>query len=235
MAFLAVQARYLFGGHELIAARTGLTYAEYARQGFFQLTAVAALALSVLLAADWLNRDAAPKERRVLRVTAALLVGLVYVVMASAIYRMRLYQDAYGLTELRVYTMAFMLWLAVVFVWFCATVLRGRREHFAFGALVTGLAFVVGLHVLNPDACIVRANAERITPQRGFDAKYAAALGADAIPALVDALPALDDGARNAVSAHLRKWGVTNVNGDWRTWSWSRHYARRRLAAAGLF
>ena len=59
--------------------------------------------------------------------------------MGSGLHRMRLYQGAYGLTELRLYTMAFMLWLGVVFGWFAWTVLRGHRERFAWGALTTAL------------------------------------------------------------------------------------------------
>ena len=65
--------------------------------------------------------------------------------MASALERMRLYQRAYGLTELRLYSTAFMLWLAAVCCWFLVTVLRGRRSGFAIGAVVTALATVVAL------------------------------------------------------------------------------------------
>ncbi|MCX5771795.1 MAG: DUF4173 domain-containing protein [Candidatus Hydrogenedentes bacterium] len=226
LTFLVVQGRYMFGGHELVAARTGLTYAEYARQGFFQLVVVAALALSVLLAADWMDREAGPKGRRVFRVQAMVLVVLVYVVLISAIGRMRLYQQAYGLTELRVYTMAFMMWLAVVLAWFVATVLRGHRDRFAFGALAAAMAFVFGLHVFNPDAYIVRSNIRRATLQRPFDAAYAATLSADAIPAIVEAFPSPDNSARNAV---LSRAGA-NTEMTWRTWSWSRHRARQSLA-----
>jgi hypothetical protein len=42
-AFVAVQARYLFGGGALVQAREHLTYAQYARHGFFELVAVSAL------------------------------------------------------------------------------------------------------------------------------------------------------------------------------------------------
>ena len=49
LSFVIVQFRYLFGGHALVQATTGLTYAEYARRGFFELVAVAALVLPLLL------------------------------------------------------------------------------------------------------------------------------------------------------------------------------------------
>jgi hypothetical protein len=226
LTFLIVQSRYIFGGDELIAARTGLTYAEYARQGFFQLVVVGALALSVLLIADWMDREAGPKGRRVFRMQAVVLVGLVYVVLVVAVGRMRLYQQAYGLTELRVYTMAFMMWLAVVLAWFVATVLRGHRDRFAFGVVVVAMAFVFGLHVFNPDAHIVRSNVRRSTPECPFDAAYAGTLSADAIPAIMKALPSLDRSARDAV---LSRAGAKTET-TWRTWGWSRHRARQSLA-----
>ncbi|MDX9973378.1 MAG: DUF4173 domain-containing protein, partial [FCB group bacterium] len=140
LSFVVVQSRYMFGGEDLIQAQTGLTFSSYARQGFFQLVTVALLALLFLLTVDWLAEGIGQGGRRVLRAMMAAMVALVYVVLASALYRMHLYQEEYGFTELRVYTTAFMLWLAVVLLWFLATVLPGKRERFALGALLTGLA-----------------------------------------------------------------------------------------------
>ena len=53
LAFVLVQFRYLFGGAELVRGLTGMSYADYARRGFFELVAVAALSLPLLLLADW--------------------------------------------------------------------------------------------------------------------------------------------------------------------------------------
>ena len=71
---------------------------------------------------------------------AALQVALVFIIAASAFHRMKLYRDEYGLTQLRFYTTAFMIWLAVLLFWFVCTVLTGRRQRFAIGALATGVA-----------------------------------------------------------------------------------------------
>ena len=105
---------------------------------------------------------------------------------------MRLYQAEYGLSEQRLYPTAFMGWLAVVFVWFCLTVLRGHRERFAFGAMVAGFLLVATLHVINPDALIARTNLARARAGHIFDARYAARLSADAVPELVAGLPDLN-------------------------------------------
>src|SRR5690606_9407582 len=102
------------------------------------------------------------------------LVGLLFVVMASALQRLSLYVQEYGLTELRLYSAAFMLWLAFLFVWFLATVVRGARDRFAAGALAGGLAVLLVLHAVNPDALIARTNLARARESGRFDVDYAA-------------------------------------------------------------
>lgn len=112
-----------------------------------------------------------------------------------------MYQSEYGLTEQRLYTTAFMLWLAVVFIWFVATALRGRREQFACGALVAALLVIATLHLINPDALIVRVNLAHAQQGRIFNAHYAASLSADAAPTLMKSLPALKENDRRIIAA----------------------------------
>jgi hypothetical protein len=96
---------------------------------------------------------------------------------------------------------------------------------------------LAGLHILNPDAFIVKANLDRPTAERPFDARYAATLSADAVPVLIDALPRLDAADRCAIAtAFLNRWSThqtvewLTVHGpndpDWRSWNWSRARAR---------
>lgn len=226
LTFISVQFRYFFGGTEPVHVVPGLTYAAYAREGFFQLVTVAALVLPVLLAMDWLARHEARKAA--LRWLSGALVAMLFVIMASAFQRMRLYQCEYGLTELRFYTTVFMGWLAAVCVWFSVTVLRGRRERFVFGALVAGLVAVFALHVVNPDALIIRVNAARVSAGHTFDADYATSLSADAVPALLKALPKLRPWDRYGVVAELRKKWLNKL-GDWRNWNWACAAARRKI------
>jgi Domain of unknown function (DUF4173) len=225
LAFVLVQLRYLFGGQSLVAARTSLTYAEYARHGFFELVAVAALVLPLLLLADWMRRRDRGRQDVLFRVLSGALIALLFVVMASALQRMRLYQREYGLTELRVYVTGVMIWLAIVFVWAAATVLRGRRQLFAVGALVSGFAAIFAINVVNPDALIARTNLKR--PR--LDLPYLMNLSDDATPELVKALPTLEPPLREQLAAELAS--RRRSSSDWRTWNWSRHQAQARLAS----
>ena len=221
LAFVLVQLRYLFGGGSVVEERTGLTYAEYARHGFFELVTVAALVLPLLLLADWLRRREEGSDRLFKLLTGTLIL-LLFVVMASALQRMRLYQREYGLTELRVYVTGCMLWLAVVFVWTAFTVLRGRRDLFAVGALVSGFAAIFAINVVNPDALIARTNLDR----PNLDVPYLMQLSDDATPELAKALATLEPRQRELLMAELES---RRQSEDWRNWNWSRHRAQQAL------
>jgi len=226
--FVWVQLRYLFGGAAWVESVAGLTYSQYARRGFFELVAVTALALPLLLAAHWLLGHARPAVRRTVLGLAAFQVTLLMVMLASALERMRVYRAEYGQTELRFYTTAFMLWLGVLLVSFLLTVLPGRRGAFARVVTSSAFAALVVLHAVNPDERIVLANRQAPT---GFDLEYALGLSADAVPALLDTAPALAPEARQAMAWRLvGRWSAPES--DFRTWSLSRDRARRQVARA---
>jgi hypothetical protein len=231
VTFIAIQSTHLFGGEALVQRTTGLTYAEYARSGFFELVVASFLLLPLLLAAVWLVRDEPSAGRRVVQLLAGALVVLIYLIMGSALYRMRIYQEAYGLTQLRFYTTSFMAWLALVFMFFVGTVLRGRPQRFIGATVVTALAAVLLLAAVNPDARIAAANVTRAGAGAELDhAHLQGELGADAVPILLASLAQLPPADRCQVAEWLtRRWGTEarrDSDGDWRTFNWSRWRAR---------
>lgn len=225
-AFVAVQFRYFFGGKANIPNGRGFEYAEYARHGFFELVWVSILVLPLLLGLHWMLRKDNPKNETIFRVLAGIKLALLAVIMVSAMQRMRMYQRECGLTELRVYTMAFMSWLGVVFVWFAATVLRGQRQRFAFGAVMTGLAMIAGLHFVNPDNLIVRVNLQRAREGKVFDATYTSSLSADSIPALATGVNIGTIEERRIIAERLQYVPEQYQSTNWRSWNWSRVRAK---------
>jgi hypothetical protein len=224
LLFVIVQFRYLFGGDALVRVTPDLTYAEYARRGFFELVFAVFLVVPVLLAADWLLERHSRRDDLVFRTLAGVQIGLVLAITASALQRLRLYHASYGLTESRFYAMVLLIWIGAMLFWLAATVLRGRRDPFAFGTLASGLATVALLLVINPDAVIARANVARMAsadaPVR-FDVAYATSLSADAVPVLIDALPALPRDVQCPLARHmLRRW-PPDRDRSIRSWNWS--------------
>ncbi len=217
--------------------------------------------LPTLLVSDWLLRQRTRPERTIFRVLGGVQLLLLGVVIASAFQRVRAYQEAYGLTESRFYGAVFLGWLVLLSLWFAATVLRGRRERFAFPALVSGFAVVAGLCVANPDVRIARTNLARggvhleaaagatidpetIAPRaaggssgegaaaRPIDVSYLGSLSADAVPTLLRALPRLRPDARCRLARHLlKRWGGDREL-DWRSWNLAVVRARDAVRAA---
>jgi hypothetical protein len=190
------------------------------------------LVLPILLVSHWLLRKDAPVNEKIYRVLAAIQIGLLFVIMISAMQRLLLYTGnlGYGLTSERLYPMAFMVWLALIFVWFALTVLRGAREQFAWGALWTALFMIGTLHVLNPDDFIVRTNVRLMKEGRSFDGYYVTHLSDDAVPALLESMEVMNFErqcvVKNKLSQRLEKAQTEN---DFRTLNWSRWVAKRKM------
>jgi hypothetical protein len=233
LAFVLVQLRYLFGGADVVQLTAGLSYAEYARRGFFELVACAALVVPILLLADWAAAPPTPRSRDLLRGAMLLLVLLLLGVLASAAYRMRLYQAAYGLTEARLYASVAIAWLTAVLAWLVLTVLRGRRERFLGGAVVGGLACLAALVALDPHARIAQVNVARAAAGLEVDGDYLKTLGADAVPALLEGLDALPEAPRCEVARHIEARWRGERPGGWRTWNLADWRARRLVAGRG--
>lgn len=231
-SFLAVQAGAILAGSAWIEARAGVSYAEYARHGFFQLLACAGIALPLVLLADWAIPPGDRRRRRMTALSLALVLA-VLLVLAAAARRMALYVGAYGLTELRYYASATMVWLGVAFAAFVVASVRGRRDRFAFHALTAAAIALLGLGILNPPARIVAFNVGRSAESPAeFDAVYAVSLGADAVPVLLDALPSLPPGSRCEVAHDLLARREPGGGADWRTFNFARARAQTLLAAA---
>ncbi|HEX5634501.1 MAG TPA: DUF4173 domain-containing protein [Gemmatimonadales bacterium] len=194
--FLVLQARHLFGGRAHLLATEGLTVAEYARRGFFELVGVAALTLPILMAAEWGVDVQRPDERRRMRVHALALLALLGLLLGSALSRMLLYTGVFGLTQPRLYVTVFMGWLAAVLAWFALTSLRGVRHRFMVGAFAAAVQVLLLLNLANPEAIIVRVNVARAAEGKPFDASYVESLGAGALPALLARAERLPAGVR---------------------------------------
>jgi hypothetical protein len=234
LSFVIVQIPYLFGGFELVQNTPDFKLAEYARRGFGELVAVAALVLPILLVGHWLLRKDSPMAEKVFRVMAGIQIALLFVIMASAAQRLFILTGnlGYGLTTTRFYPMVAMIWFAVLFIVFAVTVLRGARTRFAWAALWSAFIILGALHFVNPDDYIVRTNLKLMREGRDFDAYYNSTLSDDAIPALAENFEALSPENRNAAINMLTNRGCQKISDtELRSWNWSRYRAKLVLAS----
>jgi hypothetical protein len=187
LAFVAVQLTVLFGGHDHVLETAGLTYSEYAREGFWQLLAAAVLTLAVVGGATVYARPETRGQRYLLRFLLGSLCALTIVVLVSALHRLRLYEEAYGLTRLRLLAEVFALWLGVLFALVLAAgARRGVRAQLPRIAVATTAAGLILFSLACPDRLIAERNVERWRTTGEIDRSYLRTLSADAVPALVE-------------------------------------------------
>jgi len=237
LAFVIVQVPYLFGGMEFIQNTPDFKLADYARRGFGELVAVAALVLPMLLLSHWLLRKDGSKVGGIYKIFAGVQIALLFVIMASAVQRLVLLTGelGYGMTTVRFYPMVFMTWLAVVFIWFTVTVLRNNRNYFAWGALWSAVFILGATNLMNPEKFIVETNLRLMQQGREFDAHYNASLSDDALPTLINSFDRLNsDDAVTALRQLKYRACMKGREGDWRTWNLSRQEAAARLNAADI-
>ncbi|GAA4432823.1 hypothetical protein GCM10023169_39020 [Georgenia halophila] len=187
--FVAAQATAMWGGHEYLEAVTGLTYAEYVHQGFGQLTLATALTLATVAVVVRKAPRAGERDRLLLRVTLGVLCLLTLIVVASALYRMAVYQEAYGFTVLRVLVDAFELWLGLIVVLVMVAGVRLTGWWLPRAALLSGTVFLLVIGLANPEGWVAEQNIERYEETGDLDLRYLSSLSDDATPAIVEGLP----------------------------------------------
>lgn len=219
-AFIAIQLAVLLGGYDKVFEETGLYPAHYARQGFWQLLWATVLTLLVIaLALRWAPRGGSA-DRTLVRSVLGVLCVLTLVVVASALRRMDLYVDAFGLTRLRISVAAVELWLGVVLVLILAAGVFGARL-LPRAVAVSAAAGVLAFGLLSPDGLIAEQNVQRYHNDKNIDIDYLAGLSADAVPAL-DRLP---EPLRSCALERIQR-GLATSDTPWYASSWGEARAR---------
>lgn len=177
--FSVIQFTYLFWGESFVLP-SSYTYAEYARRGFFELLAVSVINFIIILIAVSFIRKENRKVHLASKVLLSLLVGLTFVLLISAFYRMLIYEQAYGFTYLRIFVQAFMVLLFflfiinIIYIWYAK--LPIIKSYF----VMTLMIYII-LNFSNVDLIIARNNIDRYIETGQIDIEYLKGLSSDAI------------------------------------------------------
>jgi len=189
-SYSAVQMLAAMQGADYVMNRTGLTYADYARRGFFQTVAVVVITVVTLAVARGATRSTSTAPRSLVRWCVLLTVGTLGLV-ASSIVKLAIYADRFGLTMLRLYTMIFAVWLGLVAVLTCIALVRSGGRWLATTLMIAAAAGVFGMNGVDPEALVARHNIERARQGGELDVEYLATLSLDARPAILSGLAEL--------------------------------------------
>jgi hypothetical protein len=215
-----------------------MTYSQYARRGYFELVAAAALAGVVLVSLEY----TVLRRPRPYVLAALALVVLTLMVLASAVLRLQLYQDAYGWTELRLYVAVSIGAMAASLVALGVFVAMGRVRWLGHVMVAIGLVSLLALNLIAPGAFVAERNLARIidptiVPPDGhteIDSAYLAVLPDDAVPVLVGSLAHLPPRDARRIQLELDRREVALADPTTTTifsWNLGREQARAALAA----
>ena len=191
--FAGIQILYLFIGKMQLP--DGYTYAQYAREGFFQLLAVSMLNFVIVC----IGMTCFAKSR-ILRGVLTAMTVCTFVMIASSAVRMLLYIMAYHLTFLRILVLWFLLVLTFLFAGVLLALYRQRFPLFTYSCVIV-TCFYLCLSFAHPDYWIARVNVQNGAAQ---DA-YLAGLCADAAPVLLNFEPTeeLEENVQRAYRTRL--------------------------------
>jgi hypothetical protein len=203
LVYILVQVSYLFGGAEHLIAN-GLIYAEYAREGFFQLVVVAILSFLIITFAEGQIIKDGGSHIRSFKVLSGMLVLLVIAILFSAFSRLLLYEDAYGFTVARLYGHSFMIWLVVALLLLSFHIWKNDRpEILSFRLFCSVALLLLGINMLNPDVFIAQANIARYQTTGLVDAAYLGTLSEDALPYTIQLLDDQNEEVRRSFARAL--------------------------------
>lgn len=185
LVYAMIQSVYLFGAWaENLPGN--LTYAQYARQGFFELAFISAInAFMILIAIRYTKREG--RVGHTIRCLSVLLILLSFVQLFSAFRRMTLYIRAYGLSEDRFLVSSFMILLGVLFI---LLGIREFSEHFPLlkVSLVAGVLALILVNVCVPGRIVANYNVNRYLQGelKSLDTRYLQRLSSDSLIVLLE-------------------------------------------------
>lgn len=165
LIYCAIQILYLF-----IGMRAGLpeyvSYAEYARGGFWELLFVSVINFIMVLLCMYLFR-----ENIILKVILTVISGCTFIMIISSAYRMMMYVGEYYLTFLRVLVLWFLIVLVLIMVGVVVSIYKRRFPLFQFIVAVVGVMYIL-FSFSRPDVIIAKYDIEHWKNTSDIDLYY---------------------------------------------------------------
>ncbi|WML39231.1 DUF4173 domain-containing protein [Neobacillus sp. OS1-2] len=179
--FTLVQFKYFFSG----TLQGDLTYAEYARKGFFELLFVTMINLSITIVVVTFGDRGKIGIQRFTQLMLTILILSSGVMLSSAFLRLSLYEDAYGFTFTRVLVHSFMIFLVVIFIYTLVKIWVEKLSLVHFYFIIT-LIYYTAITVIDLDKIVVKENMNRFEHTGKVDVHYLNSLSPTGVLGLID-------------------------------------------------
>lgn len=138
---------------------TSMTYAEYARKGFFELCGISAINLALIGFVYTFFKRKEGEYSKDLKILSGLLSVSTILLIITAMSKMLMYISSYGLTRLRVYTLWFMVVLMLVFV--LILIWHFRKYNLGRPIIIGFMVLFLALGFSNSDGLIAKYNVKK--------------------------------------------------------------------------
>lgn len=236
--FCLIQVVYLFGGFGTLPE--GMTYARYARSGFFQLLFVCIINLILVLVVKRCFETSAYLNCMLLAICLCS-----YVMTASSAYRMILYIQAYRLTVLRIVVLVALAAIAILLAGVCRHIYSSGFRILPYCIVVISMVYTL-FSFTNAESLAASYDLAHLTEENATETfQYLESLSLDAVPAVLRYLENLEDTDETFYHNYndwLIRWldgyeYILDDNGP-RTWNLSvyraKHAYNKWLAFSGL-
>ena len=201
----------------------GVTYSQYAHQGFWQLLFVSLINFVTVLICVKIFED-----NKMLKILLTVISVCTCIMILSAAYRMILYVNEYNLSFLRVLVLWF---LAVLMIIFCGVIYSIFSRDFRLFRYITAVVSVcyILFSFSHPDALIAGYNIQNAHSAEDMDLYYMIYfLSDDATGQIAKIDPGfIDDETLSEVESYFRNIEVENEKMSLREWNYSRYEANK--------
>lgn len=226
--FTFIQFKYLFSASN-ITVDQGFTYSSYARRGFFELTLISIINLSLIISS--IKHFSSTVNKLLL----SLLMLNTYVIAFSAIFRMNLYILAYGYTWLRVLSFGFIVLQSLLLLMTLYHVWK-RNFDIKLVILFVYLSSYILLNFANVDSMIIKGNVNRYLNGSDLDTEYFYNLSYDSVETLVEYRDMFTDKPEHAFAREkinevliYKKQTLSIKSEKWYHFNFSEYVARNQL------
>lgn len=197
----------------------GVTYSQYAHQGFWQLLFVSLINFVTVLACAKIF-----EENRVLKILLTVISVCTCIMIISAAYRMVLYVNEYDLSFLRVLVLWFLAVLMLIFFGVIYSIFRKEFRLFRYITVVVSVCYIL-LSFGRVDALIAGYNIQNTQKTEETDLYYLMyLLSEDAAPqiAQINFASIKDSDLAEEVENYFREIMEKNKRMSVREWNFSR-------------
>lgn len=193
VVFFVSQWQYYVSGFTGVLPEN-FSYAEYARQGFFELCSVSVVNLILIVAVAFFIKRSQKNTSVILKIVAVIFCLCTLILISTAVAKLVMYIDYYGLTQKRIYAMWLMGLIGIVFLLIAVGQFFKKFKTVAV-SLTVAIALFAGLAVCNVNALCAQYNAQRYLSGslETLDISAMKELGDSAIPALVEVATSMDE------------------------------------------